>query len=65
MDRNDYAWMSIGEAVQRVLAGLGCTPSDNVVSLCDWRRDHARPNSRNSLDTARQASASANRPASQ
>lgn len=65
-DEDDYRFISISEAVQDVLAGLACTlAGDNVICLETWKRAHARPNSRNSLDTARQASASANRPASQ
>jgi hypothetical protein len=44
----DDTWVTIAEAVQNVLAGLGCTASgSNVVDLAEWKRAHARdlPNS--------------------
>lgn len=47
IEDDQFTWESIGEAVQRVLADLGCTPSvsNNVIDLAAYRaaRSKAAP----------------------
>lgn len=51
----EYSWISIGDAVQRVLAGLGCGhPGGDVIFLDTWKRAHA-PGPQNSAPRESQA----------